>query len=281
MAPTFTLEPDRDRFGDRVLPFLEADPVPRTLPLTVLDSVLGGLYPEWVLAHVTAPDGTVRATAVQTPPHNVIVAAESPDDVESLARGLREHGLEFPGVVGMAPLAQAFAAAWCAGRSWTSADDRASRLFRLDDLVGPRAARGSARLATTEDLDLVLAWFEAFVLEISGVRAGDIRSAYEKRIAEGRVVIWETDEAVVSYLGYSPVLAGHARIGPVYTPPAHRGLGYASNLVAHASQHLLELGAVPTLFTDLANPTSNAIYQAIGYRPVGDAAEISFQPTAA
>jgi predicted GNAT family acetyltransferase len=32
------------------------------------------------------------------------------------------------------------------------------------------------------------------------------------------------------------------------------------------------------LYADLANPTSNAIYQAIGYRPVDDAVMISFRP---
>ena len=30
------------------------------------------------------------------------------------------------------------------------------------------------------------------------------------------------------------------------------------------------------LFTDLANPTSNHIYQAIGYTPVGDAEQYLF-----
>jgi predicted GNAT family acetyltransferase len=73
-------------------------------------------------------------------------------------------------------------------------------------------------------------------------------------------------------------LAGAARptvngiaIGPVYTPPQFRGKGYASSLVAKLSQHLLDQGRTfCTLFTDLANPTSNRIYQNIGYRPVCD-----------
>jgi predicted GNAT family acetyltransferase len=61
------------------------------------------------------------------------------------------------------------------------------------------------------------------------------------------------------------------RISTVYTPPALRGRGYASAMVAAASQHALDGGAAAcTLNTDLANPTSNKIYQAVGYRPVRD-----------
>jgi predicted GNAT family acetyltransferase len=61
------------------------------------------------------------------------------------------------------------------------------------------------------------------------------------------------------------------RIGPVYTPPERRGVGYTSNLVAAASQEQLDAGrSFVFLFTDLANPTSNHIYEAIGFEPVSD-----------
>jgi predicted GNAT family acetyltransferase len=64
------------------------------------------------------------------------------------------------------------------------------------------------------------------------------------------------------------VLGGSARVGPVYTPPEHRGRGYGSAVTAAATRSILAEGAVPVLFTDLANPTSNKIYRALGYRPV-------------
>ena len=67
------------------------------------------------------------------------------------------------------------------------------------------------------------------------------------------------------------------RIGPVYTPPELRGHGYASNLVAGVTQRQLDAGRdYVFLFTDLANPTSNKIYQDIGYQPVNDIDEWDF-----
>jgi predicted GNAT family acetyltransferase len=63
----------------------------------------------------------------------------------------------------------------------------------------------------------------------------------------------------------------------VYTPPEKRNRGYASSLVAALSQHLLDGGRkFCFLYTDLANPTSNKIYRALGYEHVGDSVQIFF-----
>ncbi len=71
-----------------------------------------------------------------------------------------------------------------------------------------------------------------------------------------------------------------ASISWVYTPNAHRGRGYASNLVATLSQHFLDSGKeFCCLFTDQANPTSNKVYEALGFRPVIDFRRVVFQPT--
>jgi predicted GNAT family acetyltransferase len=69
------------------------------------------------------------------------------------------------------------------------------------------------------------------------------------------------------------------RVGPVYTPPEHRGLGYAGAVTATVSRAALDAGACEVvLFTDLANPVSNALYRRIGYQPVSDRAVLSFTP---
>jgi predicted GNAT family acetyltransferase len=67
-----------------------------------------------------------------------------------------------------------------------------------------------------------------------------------------------------------------SRIGPVYTPPEHRGHGFASSVTAAASRDILDAGDIACLYTDLANPTSNRIYQALGYRRVLDRLTVRF-----
>ena len=78
-----------------------------------------------------------------------------------------------------------------------------------------------------------------------------------------------------SYGGPTP---NGARIGPIYTPPDQRRRGYGSALTADLTQLQLDRGRrFCFLFTDLANPTSNSIYQQIGYRPVSDSAQWAFE----
>lgn len=66
-------------------------------------------------------------------------------------------------------------------------------------------------------------------------------------------------------------------IGMVYTPPYFRKSGYASSCVAQVSKLVLDMGyKYASLFTNLANPISNSIYQKIGYKPICDYNELVF-----
>jgi hypothetical protein len=89
--------------------------------------------------------------------------------------------------------------------------------------------------------------------------------------------LWEDGEPV-SLCGVGGPTPNGIRIGPVYTPPASRGRGYASALVAAVSQAALDAGRrFCFLFTDAANPTANHIYQQIGYEHVRDVLVYDFE----
>jgi predicted GNAT family acetyltransferase len=66
------------------------------------------------------------------------------------------------------------------------------------------------------------------------------------------------------------------RISGVWTPRELRGHGYASAVVAALSIDRQDAGEACMLYTDLANPTFNAIYRALGYRRVGEGVTIGF-----
>ena len=77
-------------------------------------------------------------------------------------------------------------------------------------------------------------------------------------------------ERAVSLASFGQRTPNGIRVGPVYTPPGLRGNGYASALVGQMTAELLGLHRFCFLFTDLANPTANGIYQRIGYEAVSD-----------
>jgi predicted GNAT family acetyltransferase len=146
------------------------------------------------------------------------------------------------------------------------------------------APDGRARVAVPADVDLALEWFRAFHAD-AAEQAGRLARVAEaerfeeeeiaRRIDEGRIWLWEDQLGTpVSLVGFNAPSFGVARVGPVYTPGAHRGRGYASVLTAHVSRLLRDTGTRVCLFTDQANPTSNKIYAAIGYEPVVDMANL-------
>jgi uncharacterized protein len=151
------------------------------------------------------------------------------------------------------------------------------RIYRLESVI-PVDIRGTLRWTTSDDKALIRQWMIGFDVDVYGA---DPAKVNEERVASWityyaesdvyGIAFWEVDGQPVSMaatVGRSPT---GMRIGLVYTPAEHRGHGYASAVTAALSQSLLDSGLqFCTLTTDRKNPTSNKIYQAIGYTPVAD-----------
>ena len=218
-----------------------------------------------------AADDRVLAAALRTPPYNLVLSlVEDLDAVDALAGTL--EGEPLPGVSGPGDAAARFAEAWTARTGRHARRSMAERIFRLSAVRAPRPAPGRMRLAEQADRTLLIAWIEAFTQEALA-KSEEADEAVDRWLEHrGRSLwLWEDGDLRVSLCGAGGETPNGIRIGPVYTPPEHRGHGYASNLVAQVSQAQLDAGRTfVTLFTDLANPTSNKIYQDIGYEPVVD-----------
>jgi predicted GNAT family acetyltransferase len=165
------------------------------------------------------------------------------------------------------------------GRRVRKRRDRHERLYRLAGLIRPGPAPpGRPRLAVATDRDLLLAWSEAFHREL-GETPPNLAATIDDRLGYRADTLWEVDGSPVALAGRTRKAAGMVRIGPVYTPPQQRRRGYASAVTAEVSQAAIDAGANEVvLFTDLANPTSNALYQRLGYRPAADQVVLSFTP---
>jgi predicted GNAT family acetyltransferase len=138
--------------------------------------------------------------------------------------------------------------------------------------------RGAARVAAAADRDLLESWLAAFRRESADL-GGPGQGMAEDRISYGGLTLWEAGGAAVSLAGFSRPAEGVVRLGPVYTPPDHRGRGYGGAVTAAVSQAALDAGAAHVvLFTDLANPTSNTLYRRLGYWPVEDRVVLKFEP---
>jgi uncharacterized protein len=223
-------------------------------------------------------DGAVVGCAVRTPPRNLVVTRMPPSSVAPVVYDVSACFDDLPGVVGPPAAAREFARQWCDLRGCTSDDAMQQRIYRLERVLPPaREAPGALRIATERDTALVTSWVACFAAEAS-TPLDNVAARVAARIAAREMALWHDGQprSLAGYAGRSP---NGVRIGYVYTPPEWRGRGYASACTAALSRHALYNGAqFCCLYTDLANPTANAIYQRIGYEPVGDSVDIHFAP---
>ncbi|NUK06015.1 GNAT family N-acetyltransferase [Streptomyces lunaelactis] len=227
--------------------------------------------------------GAVEGAFVQTQPRRPLLGPMPENLARSLARELRAVGPGLSGVRAADGAAKAFADEWTGGGDWR-VDVRLRlrlRLFRLGELTPQEPApSGRARQAGADDIAHAAAWMKSFVADIGDPSDADhdYTENAARRIADGLLYLWEeTDGRPVSMAAHSPLIAGQSRVASVYTPAGLRGRGYAGAITAAVSRAALDAGAEHVLlFTDLANPTSNALYQRLGYRPVADYLDVEF-----
>lgn len=219
-------------------------------------------------------DGALVASALRTPPHSALLARADRGALEFLVADLFDKYPDLPTVTGPEPTVGLFSELWSAFTGASAHLKTRMRVFEACEVLPPPLPSGTFRAAAEADLATVALWTAAFVEEVGLQDPGD---AVREQISEGRLYIWE-DGQPVSMAAWAGRTGRTVRINSVYTPPAQRGRGYASACVASLTQRLLDEGlASCCLYTDLANPTSNNIYQAIGYRPVCDVGEYSIE----
>jgi uncharacterized protein len=233
------------------------------------------MYGEPPYFAVVEDDARVIGVTMRTPPHNLIVS-ELDDEraIPQLVDDARSSFGSLPGVVGPKEPAGWFAEAWRAVTGVEARIEVAQRAFRADHVEAPSGVPGRMRDYERGDRELAARWMDAFAEEaLPEAPPGTSEDFVDRREEDpdGGIVLWEDEGRTVSMAGFGGRTANGIRIGPVYTPPELRGRGYASALTAALTQRLLDGGLrFCFLFTDLANPTSNSIYQRIGYEPVGD-----------
>ena len=227
--------------------------------------------------------GEIIAAALMTPPYNLVMSWTADSDaVTALAEELGRARIAIPGITAPRPIARAFADAWTGPHGQTAQRTMAERIYVAEHVTAPRGVPGGVRVADRADRDLLVGWVEAFFREAlpgddpehaSDVVDGALRSGSRD------FYLWEHGGRAVSMAGVTGPTPNGIRVGPVYTPPALRGHGFASAVTAAASQVQFDQGRrFVFLFTDLTNPTSNRIYQAIGFEPVIDIDQWSFEP---
>jgi predicted GNAT family acetyltransferase len=223
----------------------------------------------------------VVGCAMRTPPWHLAVSPMDRPAAHALADVLRTADPDLPGIVGPRDVAQTIADAL--GVHGKAALTEYVRV--LHEYRPPTGIEGASRCATAADLDLVLRWWAAFA-EDAGLPLRDADTLPGQLTAmfdEQRLHLWEVSDEPVAMGGHAslvPTPAGVvARIGPVYTPRSLRGRGFGTAITAALVEHLQSRSDLIMLFTDSGNPTSNGIYERLGFNYEDEFVELEFSPS--
>lgn len=255
-----------------------ANPVAYSVFSTVTDSLMREpsryVDPQWFV--IARTDGPPALVAMQTSPQPLHLPASVPGAVTALAEHLAATAAELPGVNGPQEAALEFSDRYLAA---TGARITGRQGIGVYDLPGPAQlpwpVPGAHRMADQTHLPVVSSWVTAF-MEETGNSAVGAEATARRQITAGNVSLWVVGGWPVAMCWTSAPFGGVVRVSGVYTPPAERGHGYASALVTAASQREQQRGLLCMLYTELANPTANKIYRALGYRYVGNDLRLKF-----
>jgi predicted GNAT family acetyltransferase len=273
-----------DEFLAEAGKFLDADPARNTVILSVTDTLRAmagrgearALFGWW-----RDGSGPVSGAFMRTYAFPALLTSMTGEAAAELAAELAgaAGGHVLTGINAERQAAEAFAAAWRQRTGDAAAEHMRMRLYRLDRLTRPEPGPdGAPRVAGDQDRDLLAGWFGEFDSETGSPSGQDPAAVVDERLGYGGVTVWEAGGAPVSMAGATRVVRGMARVSHVYTPPSLRGRGYAGAVTAAVSQDVLDAGAAEVvLYTDLANPVSNSLYQRLGYRPVEDRVVLRFR----
>lgn len=224
--------------------------------------------------------GNIGAAAVMTPPFPVVLYCEpvNREALEYLVDFLLASEWQVSGVNGVEAVSEAFARLWQEKTGQAFRTVVRMRAYELRSVVRVQYPDGEMRLAKPHEAQVAADLLNAMGDEVvSGPRRIVTAESQISQIESGNVFFWEDEGKIVATtVANRPQIKGICLSG-VYTLPEERKKGYARALVAEVSKELLNRGyELTNLFTDLSNPTSNKIYQEVGYHPVCDYHQYEF-----
>ena len=278
---------DINEFYKVAYPFLLEHEAENNLPLAILISLKKNIevYGEEKPLLFSLTDAKIiKLIALRTPPHDLLISyTDNLSTIDVLTEELTKRNEKLPGVLSFKEGADKFAVQWCENNSLKLNLFRKERIYKLVKVSEDTLGHRKFSVAPKAHQELVFQWVGEMMKEaLIDTTKDDIQRMIEILREEfdqdkSHMYLLFEDNDPVSMAREAGKTPNGVFVNFVYTPIPLRRKGYATECVAKLSKHLLEVGnRYCFLFTDLSNPTSNSIYQKIGYQPVIDESHYKF-----
>lgn len=253
------------QFKNDVLPFLETYEQENNLILGVLRSSQLPLF----MATAIKEEKLVLVM-LQTHKRQVIVAKPAhleKGDIREIAGQLAIAYPDVPGLIGEKQVVEHLAEQLANFQNKSIQIKMNQGVYGLKYVKKKAGSNGIFRRVEIKEKACIEDWVYHFCEDVNlAVTKEEAVHTAAELIESQRLFAWEVEGRLVSMAAVTRPTKRNITINYVYTPKAERKKGYAFNCVSALSQRMLDNGyEMTSLYTDLANPTSNKIYKEIGY----------------
>ncbi|MED0998235.1 GNAT family N-acetyltransferase [Bacillus mobilis] len=252
-------------FKEEVTPFLEKNEQENNLILGVLQMIQQPIF-----MGVVKQEEEIAIVFLQTEEKKQIIVATSEiaeEDIVELAKELTKVYPNVPGLIGNKKVVQRLAEEIAAIENKKTNVAMEQGIYELKQVQKKWNGDGIFREVSSEELTLIEQWIYQFCEDVKlPTTKEEAKQTAHTLITNRRLFGLEVEGELVSVAAKTRPTTNNITVNFVYTPKEARKKGYASSCVAALSQRMLDEGyKTTTLYTDLENPTSNKIYQEIGY----------------
>ena len=273
---------DPVKFFNHVNEFLIQNEAENSIIFSNIEGIISKRYTGNNLMVSIERKGKIVLVAIMTPPHNLVLSyTQVMESIDHLIRFLISNNIELPGLLAFKKGAQRFVKLWTKKKKISHELVMNERVYKLERVNERHLGSHAFRPIDLSHENLVLKWLKLFIEEALPHENSEIDEELQKqtrqRIEENRYFMLFDNEVPVSMVHRARKTPNGNLINQVFTPSNLRRRGYATEAVAKISKVLLDDGnRYCFLFTDLSNPTSNKIYQDVGYKPVMDMDQYKF-----
>lgn len=209
----------------------------------------------------------VLGAAIYAAPDGLVLSEMPTKALPALCEALIEQIPVPMRVIGGSSVVESFVANLAKRSGLTPMLSNSWHVGRLNSVVKPNPlAPGRLRLADSSYAELVRTWGTEYGKEKPSFL--DVAEFMAKKLKGGDLYLWEDGEPI-TMMTVSGRSDNGVRISSVFTPPRHRGFGYASSAIATMSGSLLECGHDFVILTWRIGDPAGRIYQRLGFRPIG------------
>lgn len=272
LAMQLTKYENPEKFQSKVLQFLLKNEALNCLPIGVIQAIIDKVYKDY---HLFVLENNMDLVGVSycTPPYPLWISNLDAQQAQFMATEIFKNNLDPSGLIGPVESVEFFCRHWETLSPTLFIKKMHMGVYELREVIMPSKINGQMRFASNADSEILRKWSYNFAVDckVEIPSETELDEIVKKCTLEKSRVFYTVNEQIVSMVNSSGKTPNGIRLNYVYTPPEYRKCGYASELVALYSQHLLHSGnKFCFLFTDMGNPTSNKIYQNLGYQKVGE-----------